>query len=118
MTIKDFGTGTVDSILISALLVAWAVKLILDCYTAIQNHKQSGTANTAVLQTRINAMENEMKEMKRTIEAHDDHIADLHTGQAAICRGVQALLEHTLHNGNTDEMQSASDGIGKWLRTR
>ena len=36
----------------------------------------------------------------------------------ASCAGVQALLEHELHNGNADEMQLASKEINTWLRER
>ena len=39
-------------------------------------------------------------------------------GLMVICAGVQALLEHELHNGNTDEMHQASSEISGWLRQR
>lgn len=54
----------------------------------------------------------------RTMAEHDCKLADLRTGLMATCTGVQALLEHELHNGNADEMQQASKGIDKWLRER
>lgn len=54
----------------------------------------------------------------RTMAEHDGKLADLRTGLMATCTGVQALLEHELHNGNADEMQQASKGIEKWLRER
>ena len=57
-------------------------------------------------------------DLERGVGAHSDEIADLHAGQSALCRGVQALLEHALHNGNDEEMRDASNSIGKWLRTR
>ena len=54
----------------------------------------------------------------RTMAEPDGKLADLRTGLMATCTGVQALLEHELHNGNADEMQQASKGIDKWLRER
>lgn len=55
---------------------------------------------------------------KLRLDGHDEKLADLKTGLMAICAGVQALLEHELHNGNADEMTRASKGIDKWLRER
>ncbi len=55
---------------------------------------------------------------KRRLDAHDAQLDDLHTGLMAVCAGVQALLEHELHNGNTDEMHQASAEISGWLRER
>lgn len=49
------------------------------------------------------------------LDAHEKSITDLKEGQRCLCEGVQALLEHELHNGNSDEMKRASDGIKAWL---
>lgn len=55
---------------------------------------------------------------KRRLDNHEERLDDLKKGLMATCTGVQALLEHELHNGNTEEMQEASKGIDKWLRER
>lgn len=55
---------------------------------------------------------------KRRLDAHERQMDDQHTGMMAICAGVQALLEHELHNGNADEMHKASAEISDWLRSR
>ncbi len=55
---------------------------------------------------------------KRRLDEHDRQISDIRRGQMVNCAGVQALLEHELHNGNTTEMQDASKAIDKWLRER
>ena len=52
---------------------------------------------------------------KRRLDKHAQDIDDLREGQRNLCFGVQALLEHALHNGNADEMKAASDNIKKWL---
>lgn len=57
-------------------------------------------------------------ELERGVGAHAEELRDLHTGQIELCRGVQALLEHAIHDGNTDELQASSTSIGKWLRNR
>ena len=42
----------------------------------------------------------------------------MRNGQRELCFGVQALLNHELHNGNADEMARASENINKWLVER
>lgn len=55
---------------------------------------------------------------KRRLDDHDRQLGDMRSGLMAVCAGVQALLEHELHNGNTTEMNEASKNIDKWLRER
>lgn len=55
---------------------------------------------------------------KRRLDEHEKAIEDLQEGQKYLCLGVQALLEHELHNGNSDEMQEASHNIREWLAGR
>lgn len=52
------------------------------------------------------------------IKEHGKAINDLQGGQKCLCEGVQALLNHALHNGNSDEMQAACGNINTWLRNR
>lgn len=59
---------------------------------------------------------------KETIDRHTRQIEAL-TGRAdsndegikALSRGVLALLNHALHNGNTDELEKAQQGINDYL---
>ena len=48
-------------------------------------------------------------------DQHDKEIAALNQGLIVTCKGVKALLEHELHNGNTSEMLNASKAIDNWL---
>lgn len=52
---------------------------------------------------------------KRRLDAQDAELSEQREGQRVLCKGVQALLEHELHNGNEDELASASKGINDWL---
>ena len=52
---------------------------------------------------------------KARLDAHEKEIGELRDGQRVICGGVQALLDHELHNGNAQQMQSASDKLTEWL---
>lgn len=55
---------------------------------------------------------------KTRLDKHDKAIDALQEGQKVTCEGVQALLNHALHNGNSDEMQKASTDLNKWLINR
>lgn len=118
------GDGLLKAALV-ILAICWAWNMV---YTAITNARKERERQDQPLneirddirklndgihndRERITALEHD-------IEHHGDELLDLHHGQTEICRGVQALLEHALHNGNTDEMEAASQAIGKWLRTR
>lgn len=43
---------------------------------------------------------------------------DVSEGLRVMCTGMTAVLNHELHNGNSDEMMSALDGLNKYLITQ
>ena len=51
----------------------------------------------------------------RRLNALDKRVDGLETGQKAQCRGVLALLNHELHNGNSDEMEKSKQIIEDYL---
>lgn len=119
---------TGDGLLKAAIIIlalCWAWNMV---YTALNNarkEKERADAPINVIRSDINKLQNEINEdrgrieaLERVGDAHAHELEDLHAGQTELCRGVQALLEHALHNGNADEMQAASASIGKWLRNR
>lgn len=53
---------------------------------------------------------------KKRLDEHERAIEGLKCGQVHLCEGVQALLDHALHNGNSAQMQKASDNLDEWLR--
>lgn len=73
---------------------------------------------TATIEEKIKAHDRMLDNDKRRLDEMENKQADMQRGQMANCRGVQALLEHELHNGNADEMQDASKAIAEWLRAR
>ncbi len=56
-----------------------------------------------------------LEENEARLDTHDKAIAALKDGQKHMCEGVVALLNHELHNGNSAEMQRASDDITAWM---
>lgn len=111
------GDGIVAAVLV-VLAVVWAGNMIFSFVASARKEKERAQAPIARLDASISEIRTDLQLLKARVDAHDTEVSDLHAGQSAICRGVQALLEHELHNGNDDEMRAASDGIGKWLRTR
>lgn len=61
----------------------------------------------------------DMSEMLRTdkqrLDEHERDIKVLKDGQEALCTGVVALLDHQLHNGNSDQMEKAKERISNYL---
>lgn len=56
-----------------------------------------------------------LKADKAALERHDADIKALKEGQKVVCEGVAALLDHELHNGNSDQMQAARNGLSTYL---
>lgn len=55
---------------------------------------------------------------KARLDAHEKELGELREGQKVLCTGVQALLNHQLHDGNAEEMQEASSKMSSWLINR
>ena len=123
---QQYLTG--DNLLKTGLFVlacAWAYNLI---YTAVTNSRAEKKRRDEPLEAicaDIRALRNDLStdrqriaDLERELGEHSEELQDVKRGQTELCRGVQALLDHELHDGNNDEMQAASNSIGKWLRTR
>ena len=118
------GNGPMITLLVLlALMNVWNV-----AYTAISNarkEKERGEAPHVAIRGDIQTLRNDLAAdreriaaLERDLATHSDELQDLHQGQTELCRGVQALLDHAIHNGNTDKMEAASESIDKWLRNR
>lgn len=55
---------------------------------------------------------------KDRLDGHDEAIRDLQESTQVLCNGILALLDHELHNGNTDQMQDARDDLMNYLSGR
>ena len=55
------------------------------------------------------------KNVAAKLDKHDKDIAALKEGLKVNCSGVKALLNHELHNGNSQEMQAAATAMDTWL---
>lgn len=119
---------TGDGVLKAAIVVlalCWAWNLIYTAITNARKERERSEEPIRAIRGDIQALRNDLMAdreritaLERDLELHSDELKDLHQGQTELCRGVQALLEYSLHNGNEEEMQAASASIGKWLRNR
>ena len=133
---KYFTGSGILTAAITVLAFAWAFNIVCTAITNWQKAKERNSepikelrGKFEELKAEIQGMDTRFNEMCRTVngridaversvDTHSSELSDLHTGQTELCRGVQALLEHALHNGNEKAMSEASQSIGEWLRTR
>lgn len=54
----------------------------------------------------------------KMLAEHDESIVGLKETNRVLCAGMHALLEHALHNGNSGEMQKASQDLFEHLNKR
>lgn len=74
------------------------------------------------LEPRFSEIDKKLANDKATLDGHTRQIEALATrtngnedGVKALSRGVLALLNHTLHNGNTDELEHAQQALNDYL---
>ena len=58
------------------------------------------------------------RSVEERLKADKARLDSLDNGQKAVCRGVLALLNHDLHNGNNEEMERAQKTITEYLIER
>lgn len=58
------------------------------------------------------------KKDERRIAENHEAINDLREGLRVSCIANMALLNHAIHNGNTEEMKSASSALNQYLINR
>ena len=126
---EGFVAQNFSPILLTIIAVCWSFNLI---YTAIINARKENErikepfkridVTFDSMRARMDSHEREINyrvdNLERRMDLHENDLKDIHLGQSAMLLGVQALLNHELHNGNEDEMKSASDVISKWLINR
>lgn len=108
---------TTDNLVATGLVIAGVCGLI-NLVGATVDRLRKWRKPQADMSERMSGVDAKLDRDKRRLDAHDEQLSDLHTGLMVVCAGVQALLEHELHNGNTNEMHNASTEISSWLRQR
>lgn len=81
---------------------------------AVKTHRELHKPNEEKdkdLKTRVRTMET-------TVADHSEEINDLHEGVRVQCQAVMALLNHAIHNGNTEEMEKAASELNTYLSNK
>ncbi len=91
------------------------VYFLLQIYNTLMSARKSRReeaarqqAPTDALDERLSAHTRMLDNDKRTLDRHETELDRLRECTGYLCAGVDALLEHELHNGNADQMQQAS----------
>lgn len=109
---------TLLAVVVAVLAICGAINVVGATIKTVKEWRQPQMQRDASQNDAIEQIMGKLSNDKNRIDAHETAIADLRAGQRCLCEGVQALLNHALHNGNTNEMQTASTSINKWLRNR
>lgn len=114
-------TLTADSVLTFLLIAAaliWIFNLVGSAVKTYREMRKPKEAKEKTLAERLGEHERFLASDKRRLEDHDKDIGDLREGVRKTCTGVKALLNHQLHDGNTDEMERAASELDAWLINR
>lgn len=108
-------TGT-DLLITVAVLLAIGEGIVLlgKVIDTIKNWRKPAAAREG----RAETIEQHLDTDKRRLDRLDKEVADTRDAVRVLITGVNALLEHELHNGNAAQMQTASDGLKSYLINR
>ncbi len=101
-----------------ALLVLVGSCTVINLVGATVDRLRKWRRPQADMAERLTGVDAKLATDKRRLDSQEARLEEQHTGLMVICAGVQALLEHELHNGNADDMKQASADIAGWLRQR
>ena len=103
----DFSKVTPDQLFnsIVVMLAIFAAVVTIDKFVDIIKKWRTPTTDTA----KKLAMD------KQRLDEHEEAITDLRESQQVICSALLAILDHGIHNGNTDQMEKARGELMKYL---
>ncbi len=67
------------------------------------------------IEKRLDSIDDKLSSDKRRLEALERQQDDADAGFRALCKATLAMLNHELHNGNTDEMEAAHKVLTDYL---
>lgn len=90
------------------VLVGNVIKTIRELKKPHENIRES-------LDGKIMALENKVERIETVINSHSGEINDIRHTNRIQCQAVRALLNHAIHDGNTDEMLRAAGALDDYL---
>lgn len=67
------------------------------------------------MKTEIKEVKNKMNHIEQAMNSHNGEIEDLRQMSRIQCQAIRALLNHAIHDGNTDEMIRTSNALDDYL---
>lgn len=92
--------------------------LIGNAVDALRKIRKPREKKEESLQTHQEACGKKFAADQRMLERHERDIGNLQDGQRVICAALHELLEHELHNGNSDKMRKASSDLFDYLNNK
>lgn len=112
---------TFEQVVIICGFLIFAVEVVgklLSTRKAVREEKAERDRPIAEMKAELSEHRRMLENDQRRIDALQNRINDTNGGLMAICEGVQALLNHELHDGNSEEMAAANNNLNKWLFSR
>lgn len=116
--LQVFTTSNIAVFLAVVVGLAGMVILAANVVDAVRKLRRPSEREQETLATRQLACDKKFQNDKQRLDAHERVLEDVCQGQRVQCVAVKALLNHAIHNGNTNEMVEAADGLDKWLINR
>lgn len=108
----------VVTFLIVLMALIWSAKQVMGFVESIKRWRRPQETKDEILASHREACAKKFANDKLELEKHGKRLDDLESGQCVMCKGLHALLEHALHNGNSDEMKKASASLFDYLNGR
>ena len=109
---------TFEQIKDTLVLILTIVAFYTAVMTAVKTHREEKHRKDAPIEEIKTMLAND----KARLDNHDKILSqmksdmdDTKEGLNCVAQGVTALLEHELHNGNSEQMEKASEGISQWV---
>lgn len=111
------GSNIAAALTVLAALLGLII-LIGNAVDAIRKMRKPREKKEESLQTHQEACSKKFATDQRMLERHERDIGNLQDGQRVICAALHELLEHELHNGNSDKMRKASSDLFEYLNNK
>jgi len=118
MTLEQYNASDIYRAVLIILAVCAAITVAISAYEKIKSLNKPKDERDARLMEILAKDKARLDNHETAIQRLEQKQQSMTEGLNAIGAGVQALLEHELHNGNAEQMEQASDNINKYLWRR
>lgn len=101
--------------LLFILGVCYCFNLIYSTVVNAGKIKAQNEAPITDLDRRVKYLEDEIRAYKTRFKMYEENVEQIQNQDRILMKSVKALLNHGIHNGNTDEMEKAASEIDEFL---